>query len=96
MRNLHQIILEENGLEALHLLRDWERLQLKDYKNHRIFMVRCIHKDLVPFSIKLKKTLKTEKTRKIIQLAEKHLLHASVKSINNFLINSAKQTQLCR
>ena len=66
MRNLHQIILEENELEALHLFRDWERLQLKasDNKNHRIFMLRCIHKSLVPVSINLKATLETKKARK--------------------------------
>ena len=66
MRNLHQIILQEYGLEALHLFRDWERLWLRasDYKNHRIFTLRCIHKELIPVSIKLKSTLKTEKLRR--------------------------------
>ena len=36
MRNLHQIILEGNGMEALQLFRERERLQLRDcdYKNH--------------------------------------------------------------
>ena len=29
MRNLHQIILEEYGMKALHLLRDWEKLQIR-------------------------------------------------------------------
>ena len=98
MRNLHQIILEENGLQVLHLFRDWERLQLRasDYKNHRIFTLRCIHKELVPVSIKLKTTLKTEKARKIIQSAEKHLLQARIKSINSILDNNAKQTELCQ
>ena len=63
-----QIILEENGLEALHLFRDWERLQLRasNYKNCRIFTLRCIHKELVPVSRKLKTTLRTDKARKII------------------------------
>ena len=55
MRNLHQIILEENGIEVLQLFREWERLQLRvcNYKNHRIFTLRCIHKDLFLVSIKL-------------------------------------------
>ena len=98
MRNLHQIILEENGLEVLHLFRDWERLQLRDsdYNNHSISTLRCIHKELVPVSIKLKTTLRTEKARKIIKTAEKHLLQARVKAINNVLDNVAKQTELCR
>ena len=47
------------------MLKDWERLQLRasDYKNHRIFTLRCLHKGLIPVSIKLKTTIKTEKAR---------------------------------
>ena len=98
MRNLHQIVLQEYGLEALHLFRDWERLQLRasNYKNHRIFTLRCIHKELIPVSIKLKSTLKTEKAKKIVRKAEKDLLQARVKAINSILDNIAKQTELCR
>ena len=98
MRNLHQIILHEYGLEALCLFRDWEGLWLRasDYKNHRIFTLRCIHKDLVPVSIKLKTTIKTDKAKKIIRNAERDLLQARVKAVNNILDNVSKQTELCR
>ena len=98
MRNLHQIILQEYGLEVLCLFRDWERLQLRasNYKNHRIFTLRCIHKDLVPVSIKLKTTIKTDRARKMIKNAEKNLLQARVKAINSILDNGSKQTELCR
>ena len=98
MRNLHQIILEENGIEALYLFRQWERLQLRDsnFKNHRIFTLRWIHKDLVPVSIKLKTSLRTEKDKKIIRIAEKQLLQARIKSINCILDNNTKQSLLCR
>ena len=98
MRKWHQIILQEYGLEVLHLLRDWKKLQLRDsdYKNHRIFTLRCIHKDLVPVSIKLKTTIKTDKVKKIIRNAERNLLQARVKAINNILDNVDKQTELCR
>ena len=94
MRNLHQIILQDYGLEAWHLLRDWERLQLRasDYKNHRIFTLRCLHKELIPVSIKLKSTLKTEKAKKIIRKAGEDLLQARVKAINSILDNVAKQS----
>ena len=80
------------------MFRDWERLWLRasDYKNHRIFTLRCLHKDLIPVSIKLKSTLKTEKARKIIRKAEKDLLQARVKAINSILDNVAKQTEECR
>ena len=98
MRNLHQILLQEYGLEAQCLFRDWERLHLRasDYKNHRIFTLRYLHKDLIPVSIKLKSTLKTEKARKIIREAEKDLLQARVKAINRILDNVTKQTEECR
>ena len=80
------------------MFRDWERLWLRasDHKNHRIFTHRCLHKDLVPVSIKLKSTLKTVKARQTIRKAEKDLLQAGVKAINNTLDNVAKQTQECR
>ena len=98
MRNLHQIILQEYGLEAQCLFRDWERLQLRetDYKNHRIFALRCLHKHLVPASIKLKSTLKTDRAKKIVGKAEKDLIQARIKSINSILNNVAKQTEECR
>ena len=98
MRNLHQILLQEYGLEVQHLFRDWERLRLKetDYKNHTIFTLRCLHKDLVPVSIKLKSTLKTDRAKKIVRKAEKDLIQARIKSINSILNNVAKQTEECR
>ena len=98
MRNLHQIILQEYGLEALHLFRDWKRLQLRasNYKNYKIFTLRCIHKELITVSIKLKSTLKTEKAKKIVRKAEKDLLQVRVKAINSILDNVTKQTELCR
>ena len=95
MRNLHKFILENNGIEALRLLRDGERLQYRDtdYKNHRIFTLRYLHNDLVPVSIKLKTTLRTVI---IIRSAEKQLLQARKKSINSLLDNNAKQIELTR
>ena len=85
-------------MEALQLFREWERLQLRDcdYKNHRIFTLRYIHRELVPVSIRLKTTLRTEKARKIIITVEKQLLQARIKSINIILDNNAKQRELCR
>ena len=98
MRNLHLIILQEFGIEARRLLREWERLRLRssDYKNHRIFSLRCIHKELIPVSIKLKSTLDTLKARQIIRKAEKDLLQARIKAINNILEQVDRETQECR
>ena len=98
MRNLHLIILQEFGIEARRLLREWERLRLRssDYKNHRIFSLRCIHEELIPVSIKLKSTLDTPKARQIIRKAEKDLLQARVKAINNILDQVDREIQDCR
>ena len=95
MRNLHLIILQEFGIEARRLLREWERLWLRssDYKNHRIFSLRCIHKELIPVSIKLKSTLDTPKARQIIRKAEKDLLQARIKAINNILVQVEREIQ---
>ena len=62
----------------------------------RIFTLRCLHKELIPVSIKLKSTLKTENARKIIRKAEKNLLQARIKAINSIPDNIAKQTEECR
>ena len=98
MRNLHLIILQEFGIEARHLFREWERLRLRssDYRNHRIFSLRCIHKELIPVSIKLKSTLDTPKARQIIRKAEKDLLQAWVKAINNILDQVDREIQECK
>ena len=98
MRNLHQILLQEYGVEVRHLFSDWERLQLRasDYKNHKIFTLRYLHRDLIPVSIKLKSTLKTVKARQLIRKAEKDLLQARLKAINSILVNVTKQTEECR
>ena len=98
MRNLHQIILQEYGIEARHLFRNWKRLRLReiDYKNHRIFTLRCLHRGLVPVSLKLKSTLNTTRAKKIIRKAEKELIQARIKSINNILTNVAIQLEQCR
>ena len=98
MRNLQQIILQEYGIEAWHLFRNWERLQLReiDYKIHRIFNLRCLHRELVPVSLKLKSNLNTTRAKKIIRKAEKELIRARIKSINNILTNMAIQLEQCR
>ena len=98
MRNLHRLLLQEDGIEARCLFRLWEKLQLRasEYKNHRIFTLRCIHNDLVPSSIKLKSTLKSTRANKILRKAEKDLLQARVKSINCILDQTSKQLEECR
>ena len=80
------------------LLRDWEKLQIRDsdYRNHQIFTLRCIIKVITQVSIRLKTTVRIEKARKIIRKEERDLLQAMVKSIISLLQNNAKQRDLCR
>ena len=98
MRNLHKIILEQHGREALQLFKEWERFQLRDcdYRNHRILPLKCISNELVPVSLRLKRTIKTERARKIIRKVENDLLQARVKSTNSILGDNAKQRELSR
>ena len=98
MRNLHLILLQEDGVEVWHLFRLWEKLRLRvsEYKNHRIFTLRCLHNDLIPTSIRLKSTLKSTRANKILRKAEKELLQTRVKSINYILDNTSQQLEECR
>ena len=98
MRNLHNILLQQDGIEARHLFRLWEKLRIRacEYKNHRIFTLRCLHNDLIPVSIKLKSTLKSTRANKILRKAEKDLLQARIKTINFILDNTSKQLEECR
>ena len=76
----------------------WQKLPLRasEYKNHRIFTLRCLHNDLIPTSIKLKSTLKSTRANKILRKAEKELLQTWVKSINYILDKTSQQLEECR
>ena len=87
MRNLHKYSKEKHGLDALQLLQLWEKSVLRDcdYKNHRTFTLRCISKDIVPVSVKLRSACSkiSQGAGKIIEKAEKQLLQDRVRCINN-------------
>ena len=63
-------IKENYGQEALHQLPLWEKdvIKLSHYRNHRIFILRCISHNLVPVSVQLKLTYSklSQGARKII------------------------------
>ena len=92
MINLHKYVKEKYGLEALHHLQLWEKgvVQDSNYRNHRIFTLRCISHNLVPASIKLKPSDSKLSigARKIIQRAERQLLQDRVKCINRTIQES--------
>ena len=75
-----------------------EKLKIRssDYRNHRIFTLRCLHSDLIPVSIKLKSTIKSTRAKQILRKAEKELLQARIKSINFILDSTSQQLEECR
>ena len=79
MRNLHNFMEEEHGNESLCLLWEWESLQImdSDYRNHHRFAHRCLSKDLIPISVRLKSIINTRKAKQIIYYAERQLLKDS-------------------
>ena len=85
MRNLHESIGREFGLENVAILRKWEQLEKKiaDFKNHRRFTLRCLSQKITPNSLKLKSNIKTSRGKSILERAERQLMNERVRSINN-------------
>ena len=100
MRNLHNYIQQNHGLEALQLLQEWEKCVIKDsdYRNHRRFILRCISKGMVLVSVKLRSTNRKISYwfRKIIQKVGKQLLQDRVMCINVILQDNGERLDRCR
>ena len=58
---------------------------MADFSNHRRFTLRCLSKDLIPVSVRLKSNIKKTKVKPIIRKAERALLNEQERSINNSL-----------
>ena len=87
-KSLVKNIKEQYGIEALQQLQLWEKSELKgsNYRNHRIFTLRCISQNLTPVSIKLKPNHKVSASaRKIIEKAERQLMQDRVRAINRVI-----------
>ena len=94
MRNLHAFIKQEFGEESVLKLRLWEKAEKKmaNYKNHRRFSIKCLKRDIIPVSIKLRTRLSTKKASQIIRKAERQLLNECIRNINNTIeINMFKR-----
>ena len=89
MRRLPLIIEQEFGKNTLELYRKLERTVLKipDYQNHRRFSLRCLSKDIIPVSLKLKNNIGTHKSKCIIHNTERKLLNERIRNINNIIEN---------
>ena len=67
LRNIHTYIESEYGKANAQTFRCWEKLEYKmvDLENHQKFSLRCLSKDKIPVSIRLKSNIKTPKGRHI-------------------------------
>ena len=84
-RNIHQYIKQECRQENVKIFRKLERTEKKmaDFKNHRMFSLRCLDNKIIPVSLKLRSNLKTPKATKIIRKTERSLLNERIRMINN-------------
>ena len=98
MRNIHNHLRSEYGIESVRLLCRWERIEGKmaDFKNHRQFSLRCLSNDVIPVSIRLKSNIKTPKGKEIIRKTEKALLNERICSINNSIYMFSLQLDTCK
>ena len=97
MRNIHTYIESEYGKENDQIFRHWEKLEYKmaDFENHQRFSLRCLSKDIIPVSVRLKSNIKTSKGRYIVRKVERALLNERVRSINNSLTMFKLQQDTC-
>ena len=75
MRNIHTYIESEYGMENVQTFQCWGKLEYKmaDFENHRRFSLRCLNKDIIPVSVRLKSNIKTPKGRHIVRKVERAL-----------------------
>ena len=90
-------IESEYGKKNVQTFRHWEKLEYKmaDFENHHRFSLRCLSKDIIPVSVRLKSNIKTPKGRYIARKVERALLNERVRSINNSLTMFKIQQVTC-
>ena len=70
-------------------------MKMVDFQNHRMFTLRCLSKDLIQVSIKLKTTVKTPKGIYIVRKAERMVMNERIRSINNMITMFKWQIDTC-
>ena len=96
MINLHKDIKEKYKIVALQQLHLWEKnvLTASNYRNNRIFTLKCISHNLTPVSVKLKPSDSkiSPSTRKIIEKAERQLMQDRGRGINRIIEESVNNS----
>ena len=88
MRNIHSYLVSEYGKESVEIYWKWEKYEYKmaDFQNNRHFSLRCLSKDVIPTSVRLKSNIRAPKAKYIIRKAERTLLNERIRSINNSIV----------
>ena len=68
---------------------------MADFQNHRRFFLRCLIKDIIPVSVKLRSNIKTPKGNYIVRKVERALLNERIRSINNTITMFKYQIESC-
>ena len=89
VNNLFMYLNDKYGEESVRLFRfcEFSIKKMGDYRNHKIFILRCIKVRVTLISYRLRNPLhvKTTKSYDIIHKAERQLLHEQVRNINRIL-----------
>ena len=95
-----QYTIVDDGVEAAPIYRCTGKPQppTRPHRNHGLHMSIYLHGQIPTFqlALKLKTTLDTPRARHIIRKAEKDLLQARIKAINNILEQVDRESQDCR
>ena len=97
MRNIHQHIKAEYGLENVKIVLAMGKIGMKDsrFQNHRRFSLRCLNADSIPVSIRLRSNIRSPKGNNIIKGAEKALLNERIRMVNNPITMFETQIDTC-
>ena len=98
MRNIHAYLVSEYGKESVRIFWQWEKIEMKmaDFQNHRRFSLRCLSKDIIPVSVKLRSNIKTPKGNYIVGKVERALLNERIRSLNNIITMFKYQIDTCK
>ena len=75
VRNICAYVVSEYGKKSVRIFRQWEKIEMKmvDFQNHRRFTLRCLSKDVIPVSVKLRSNIKTPKGNYIVRKVKRAL-----------------------
>ena len=98
MRNIHSYLISEYGKESVEIYWRGEKYEYKmaHFQSHRCFPLRCLSKDIIPTSVRLKNNITTPKGKYIIRKAERALLNERIRSIKNSITMFKSLRDTCK